>query len=299
MIELFASMPLPPINETTSVNWVRAMVEIVRMYKPPELYGRGIVIPGGGKYLPSAWVAVRALRHFGCKLPIQLWHLGENELPKGIGPAFEKFDVELMNAHEDPAASLHKRLNGWELKAFALMRCPWRDVILLDADNIPLMDITQLFDEELYKNRGSIFWPDYGRWSPGHKIWRLAGIEYRDESEFETGQIVVDRARCWHELALSEWFNFESEFWYSYIHGDKDTFRLAWRALGTEYGMVAHQPPPGIFFHRSPSGRPAFVHQTKWEVDPTLNNTHKRVPAVCHEFIAEFAAELAVLGHYK
>ena len=43
---------------------------------------RGIVICGGGeRYLPSAYVLVRVLRHLGCGLPVEVWHLGEGEMP--------------------------------------------------------------------------------------------------------------------------------------------------------------------------------------------------------------------------
>jgi putative intracellular protease/amidase len=41
----------------------------------------GVVIPGGGaKYFPSAWVCVHMLRHLGCTLPVELWHLGPREV---------------------------------------------------------------------------------------------------------------------------------------------------------------------------------------------------------------------------
>jgi hypothetical protein len=40
------------------------------------LTGKGIVICGGGRYWPSAWVAIKRLRASGCTLPVQLWYLG-------------------------------------------------------------------------------------------------------------------------------------------------------------------------------------------------------------------------------
>src|SRR3569623_832335 len=42
---------------------------------PGGYTGRGIVVVGGGKYFPSAYVTVRVLRHVGCTLPIELWLL--------------------------------------------------------------------------------------------------------------------------------------------------------------------------------------------------------------------------------
>ena len=43
--------------------------------------GRGIVICGGGeRFYPSVYVVVRLLRHLGCGLPIEVWHLGVDEM---------------------------------------------------------------------------------------------------------------------------------------------------------------------------------------------------------------------------
>ncbi len=47
--------------------------------------GRGVVICGGGeKYLPSVYVLVRLLRHLRCRLPIEVWHLGNTEMPEEV-----------------------------------------------------------------------------------------------------------------------------------------------------------------------------------------------------------------------
>jgi hypothetical protein len=35
-------------------------------------------------------------------------------------------------------------LNGWELKPYALLHCPFPEVLLLDADNVPVVDPTYL-----------------------------------------------------------------------------------------------------------------------------------------------------------
>lgn len=297
----FATLALPAICEQNAAKWTQLATHAARLIPRPELYGRGIVIPGGGRYLPSAWVAIKLLRHHKCDLPIQLWHLGADEIPTELIPQLNALNVELMDAQAHPAAANHKRLGGWEIKAFALLYCPWREALLLDADNLPLRDVTGLFNEPLYHQHGSLFWADRGRWSESAKIWSLAGIRPRDEPEFESGQIVLDRQRCWTELVLSNWFNHESEFWYSHIHGDKDTFRLAWRALERDYVVVPHESaaPWPYFWQRDPAGRLAFHHGLKWELDPTLNPTPQHVPQICHEFLLELTVALTKYGYYK
>jgi hypothetical protein len=71
---------------------------------------RGIVIAGGGlKYFPSVWVCVNLVRHFGCKLPIQLWYLGDGECDPYMQRLLEPLGVECVDARklekDLPAAS--------------------------------------------------------------------------------------------------------------------------------------------------------------------------------------------------
>jgi len=52
-------------------------------------------------------------------------------------------------------------LNGRELKAFALLHSAFREVLLLDADNVPLVAPAFLFETKQFADTGAIFWPDY------------------------------------------------------------------------------------------------------------------------------------------
>ena len=118
---------------------------------------------------------------------------------------------------------------------------------------------------------GAIFWPDYGRLQPERSIWQLTGVTYRDEPEFETGQIVMDKQRCCRPLALTMWMNEHSDFWYQHIHGDKETFHIAWRKLGLEYAMIPHpivSLPYTMCQHDFAGGR-IFQHRNsaKWSLD--------------------------------
>src|SRR5439155_27024498 len=62
---------------------------------------RGIVICGGGpKHFPNAWVCIRMLRHVGCSLPIQLWHLGSEELPRQWKRLLDAWEVRCVDALE-------------------------------------------------------------------------------------------------------------------------------------------------------------------------------------------------------
>lgn len=63
--------------------------------KPPgDCFGKGIVIYGGGvRYFANAWISISLLRELGCKLPIELWHLGEREIDSHMRGLLEPMGV--------------------------------------------------------------------------------------------------------------------------------------------------------------------------------------------------------------
>jgi hypothetical protein len=82
---------------------------------------RGIIICGGGeKYLPGVWVMLRELRCVGCTLPVEVWYLGEAEMPVAWGQRLgAEPDVFLVDATRVRERHPVRILNGWELKVYA------------------------------------------------------------------------------------------------------------------------------------------------------------------------------------
>jgi len=101
-------------------------------------------------------------------------------------------------------------------------------------------------------------------------IWRSCGMRPPGEREFETGQILVDKQRCWHALRLALWFNENSDFYYQYLHGDKETFHLAFRKLKKSYALVRTpiHTLPGVMCQHDFEGRRLFQHRNtdKWDL---------------------------------
>lgn len=229
---------------------------------PGGFSGRGIVScvsakPGysSGKnlehgYFPAAWVMLHELRRHGCTLPVTFCHLGPfewdpllTELVKPLG-----VDVIDLRAWDATPAGGMRIMNGWETKIAAILAAPYEEVLFLDADNIPIRDPAPLFDHRDYRETGAAFWPDVPPSRGDHKewlpevVWRNAGMDYRHEVDFETGQILVDKSKCWNELQLARHLNEHSDYWYDQIFGDKSTFHLAWAKLNRGYSM----PPHGV-----------------------------------------------------
>lgn len=234
--------------------------------------GRGIVVCAGGvNYLTCAWVAIRRLRELGCKLPIQVWYRGDDEFDRTWARLAGDYGVECIDAEKVREEHPHPNLGGWELKPYAMLHSPFRDVLSLDADNVPVRDPTFLFEAPEYCSTGAVFWPDLDitRTPADSPRWKIFGVEFREEPEFESGQMLIDKARCWRPLQLCNWYNERSHFYYNYIYGDKDSFRFAWRRLNQPFAMPPSpllQPP--TFVQHDFAGQRLFQHraQVKWSL---------------------------------
>lgn len=184
-----------------------------------------------------------------------------------------------------------RRLAGWELKCFSIMHSSFEQVLLLDADNCPVRDPAFLFDELPYLQTGAIFWPDYTRLGKERAVWAAAGIEYRDEPEFESGQIVVDKRRCWKALNVAMHINEYSDWWYRLVHGDKETFHLAWRKIGQDYAMPERgvEPLDATMLQFDFRGERLFQHRNfaKWKLDSNKHIVGFRLEKECMQFVAE------------
>lgn len=197
--------------------------------------GRGIVICGGGiRYFTCAWVNIHLLRKKGCTLPIELWYTGD-ELTEEAEMILKPLDVACKNVKD------HTRqdISGYALKPFAILHSDFKEILYLDADNICTTDPTYLFDSEEYRSYGAIFWPDIWITDRSNPIWEITGSDDYQSIEQESGQILINKERCWRELNLCLFFNENSGDYYKMLWGDKDTFKFAWLALRSKYHMIA------------------------------------------------------------
>jgi hypothetical protein len=231
---------------------------------------RGIIIPAGGARLfTCAWVAVRMLRDvLKTSLPIQVWHLGEQEMSPAMIALLGEQQVETVDALTLIGREQAVELGGFELKSFALLNCAFREVVLMDADNVPLIDPEELFSQPAYVESGAVFWPDLVSLSASSRIWDLCGVAYRSMPSFESGQLAVNRERHSPALALSWFLNRNARLVYRHIYGDKDSFLMAWLALEAPFHLIGHPARRlhGTICQHHPDGRLMFQHrnQRKW-----------------------------------
>ena len=260
-------------------NYYREMlVQVLRSMPPfPEdrFAGRGIVLCGGGNlYFPCLWVCVRVLRSLGCTLPIELWYRGPREMTEEMKALLEPYDVDFHDAFAMARQFPVRRLDGYELKPYAIVNSRFAEVLYIDADNVAVRNPEFLFETELYKQTGSLFWPDVV-YEPGNLTpvtWGLLDMPFSDEVEFETGQVLIDKRRCWAPMQLTLHLNEHSDYYYAAFFGDKDTFHLAWRKLGVEYSITPHRPVALdhyiVLLQFDPEGERLFQHRcnSKWTI---------------------------------
>lgn len=262
--------------------------------------GRGIVLVGGGLYLAAVFVTVRVLRHIGCTLPIELWHLAD-EIDPAARRLLRPLGIRCVNADRVARRWPFRFLEGhwwkgWQLKPYAIAHSTFREVLLLDADCYPVRDPSFLFEWPGYRDHGAVFWPDLeasrGLFTP--QMWALFGIPPEERMPLESGQLLIDKDRCRRELHLTLHYNARADYIYRQLWGDKDTFLMAWRRLGRDYGMM--WPSSGFDTHTilqyDDRGEPLFLHRCrdKWRLGqedfPTSSQpwtTNQYNPRLAHE----------------
>ena len=233
-------VPLDMIEEEKSRR--EAWIQNIPEYPADNFAGRGVVmVAGGTRYLTCAYVNVTMLRRAGCTLPVELWFLGKREVDHKAKKLFEHLgDVVFKDVEDYIHECPFRKIGGWEMNVYSIINSSFEEVFFLDADNTVLIDIEEAFEWPQYKQTGAVFWPDYGRLSKGREIWSVMDTSYRDEPEFESGQIVMNKEKCWKELQLTQYLNQYSDIYYKLVHGDKETYHMAWRSLGTEYSMIPY-----------------------------------------------------------
>jgi GR25 family glycosyltransferase involved in LPS biosynthesis len=260
-------LPRDPFGPTSMQMAAKAdaFLDGIPAYPAGRYQGRGIVIAGGGKrFFASLYVTIRAIRHVGCRLPIQVWYLGSaKEMPPKQQALLKPFDVECVDGDKVRQEHPAQHLGGWELKVFATLHCPFEEVLFLDADCYPCRNPEFLFELADYQERGAIFWPDIVVFDKRIK-WAGFGMKNPGRpGSVESGQYVIHKQKCWQPLNLAWFYNDHSDYYYRYGFGDKHTFEAAWNRCGASYAMwdVKAYWSEVAYKHRGPDHLPLFVHR--------------------------------------
>lgn len=265
-----------------------AFLAAVPDYPEGRYQGRGIVIAGGGeRFFPSLYVTIRAVRHTGCRLPIQVWYLGRNdEMPADRQAILAPFGVACIDADKVRERHPARRLDGWELKVFATLHSPFEELLFLDADCYPCRNPEFLFELDDYRERGAVFWPDMALFDRRLK-WPAFGVpDPQRPGSVESGQYLLNKRTSWRPLNLAWHYNDYSDYYYRYCYGDKHTFEVAWTRCEQPFVMwTPHAVWDQVaYLHAGPDGETLFVHRCadKFRFERQKYTTNQNHPAAIY-----------------
>jgi hypothetical protein len=199
----------------------------------------GIVICGGGKYLLSTYCVIKGIRHFGCSLPITLFCYNEEEITEKDKKLFSNLDVKIRTLSNDPEAKKFRNLKSYAIKIYSICYCDYENVILIDADNLPFFDISELQNTDEYDYE-CIFFKDIihdlknsvinNNYLNPHNC-EVFGVEHNGYESTDSGLIYINKHLYRSELLLTKWYNEFSDFYYNFNLGDKDLYLFAWKKM--------------------------------------------------------------------
>ena len=126
---------------------------------------QGVVVAASGALLPVFLVSLKMLRRTGSILPVEVFMESkeryEKEICEIVLPPMNATCMVLSEVLE--AVPLKLEWTRYQLKALALAFSTFEDVLLLDADNLPLERPEHLLNAEPFSSKGFVSWPDYVR----------------------------------------------------------------------------------------------------------------------------------------
>ena len=286
------------LTQENAASRAAAFIDSIPDY-PGGFAGRGIVICAGGLRLNTcAWVLIRSLRRLGCELPIEVWCY-EHDRDDAWAELARSWGAVVRTVPGGDGFS-HPHWAAWRLKPQAILGSKFQEVLLLDAYVAPIRDPSALFNADDYRATGATFWSDARRAMKISYDWQLFGAPPCDESEQESGQILIDKQRCWKPINLCHWYSEHAEFFYNHVNGDKDTYRVAWHRLGAPYARppVGAKVLPRVFIQHDLAGNPLFLHrhQDDWSLGGNGHSTGPVDDAACLGFVDELRAQWKLLA---
>jgi len=231
--------------ESRTEEW-KSFLSALPEYPKGKFSDKGIIVVAGGRYLEPAFVMLNMIRQSGCKLRIQVWHVGKEEMTDSHRELLRPYNVETRDFKDFVGKDMLQPIQAnvgmrlFQLKPLALLHTDLEEVLLLDSDNVPVRDPSYLFDSKEFKETGTVFWPDYWKTSVDNPMWKILGQEPKAAWEQESGQLVLRKSAAWRAINLCVHFN--SEFYMKLLNGDKDTFRFSWIAAQVPFHMIKAWP---------------------------------------------------------
>lgn len=226
---------------------------------PKKISGKGVVICGGNSDFKSGYIIVKLLQKYNTNINIEWYYVGD-ELDTKYIDMLKKLNIDIVNCLNVIPKWWSTKLDvtdikGFMIKPFALMVSKFKEILLLDSDNIPIKDISFLFTCEQYTNSGNLFWSDYNYSKNtamykillplGEDIYTRLNIESPFKKNInltESGQILINKEKLWKVICLSYYLNYKKDIFYKMFYGDKDLYYVAFTILNKKYEQCKYFP---------------------------------------------------------
>ncbi|KAL3461989.1 mannosyltransferase putative-domain-containing protein [Aspergillus heterothallicus] len=226
---------------------------------PPYIPGTtGIVSSAGGTYLPTFLVTVLLLRRTGSTLPVELFMRDRNEYepsicqdilpPLGVRCIILS-DIFTNPENNDNPESTLPPIEGFQLKAFAILFSSFENLLWLDADCIPLHDPATILTSAPFTTTGMLTWPDFWANTAAPAYFHISNQPappLTTRQATEAGILAISKPSHALTLLLAAYYNYYGpDYYYPLLDqgapgaGDKDTFLHAATALNQTFYAVS------------------------------------------------------------
>ena len=192
------------------------------------------------------------LRQLNCRLPIQVFYNGDDDLGEENRQLLEWEGAEVIDASILLDPIMPNSLQKWAIKPFVMLMSSFSEFIFIDADTLFFQNPEVMFEFKSYKETGTMYYRDRtiqpskttldffksmvdfpSTFVRQQRIWLDVS-----KHEGESGVILMNKKRGgMFVLLLASLMNMDpikSEM-YKAVHGDKESFWMASEALEVPY----------------------------------------------------------------
>ncbi len=259
----------------------------------PNSRTRGVIYTGlPSEHFQDIYQSILAHRNLKVSIPVEVWvNTSDMDVCQEVFESPGAF--EFLFPHQKPLSKqethdtigkttckeLPATARGFASKFHALLGTHFTDVLFMDADNIAVRDVNEIFDSKQYQQTGSILWPDLwgescrnteARKDNGYTgfrtnvIWqaKIGGLTWKNTRDYahesEAGQIAFDLTRHGGLLDLGRHFIEEGGLLRDAVNGDKDIFRLLHLMMDEPFTFI--EVFPGYSTINPGGGRDCLTH---------------------------------------
>ncbi|CCD22236.1 alpha-1,2-mannosyltransferase MNN5 NDAI_0A00780 [Naumovozyma dairenensis CBS 421] len=140
----------------------------------------GIVTVGGGKYTVLLMTMIEKLRQSGTTLPLEViippQDEGDDEFCNNVLPNYNGKCIYFKDVLPDQLSD-KLVIKGFQLKPLAILLSSFKKALFLDADNLAMKDLDNIFNTQAFKQKRLIVWPDVWRRFTAPAYYKIANIK--------------------------------------------------------------------------------------------------------------------------